>query len=82
VGAIVTLLASLLAKVTVVSAAAAVGKVTGNGADCPGARVTPLGSPMAPALWTVTVAVPLATSVALAVIVAVPPLTPCTLTWA
>ena len=50
VGAIVTLLASLLAKVTVVSAAAALGKVTGNGADCPGARVTPLGSPMPPAL--------------------------------
>ena len=56
------------------------GSVTANGTDWPGATVTFAGNTIAPALWTVTVAVPLETleDVAAAVTVVDPEATPLT----
>lgn len=57
-GVIVTLVVSLLFRVTVVPpAGAAKGSFTANGADCPGATVRLLGMTIVPALITVMLAV-------------------------
>ena len=82
-GETLTFVASLLVSVTVTPpVGAGVGNVTWKAADCPRATLTLAGSEMAPEAWTVTLAVALGMSCALAVIVVEPALTPCTATVA
>jgi hypothetical protein len=56
-GETVTIVGLLLTSETVRVALAGDGRVTANAAVCPGATLTFTGKPIAPAVWTVTVAV-------------------------
>src|SRR5690348_9127178 len=73
-GEIVTLAVSLLESVTVTLTGAGWGKLTASEPVCPKPRLAVAGTLMAPALWTVTLVVALATfgTAVLAVIVVKP----------